>query len=115
MTSLAYGYIDRVINLFTFSHGGNRNKQGGLLSLMRLVALSSFKSVRYSDVAVRYFEDLLQHFYKKSFDFTCTHGMQLWSQVRTKFTERSGVNVKGVEQWSPKCEVIAIECGSSCT
>ena len=35
----------RVIHLFTFSHGGNRNKQGGLLSLMRLAALSSFKSV----------------------------------------------------------------------
>ena len=39
--------ISRVVGegLFTFSHGGNRNKQGGLLSLMRLAALSSFKSV----------------------------------------------------------------------
>ena len=63
MTSLAYGYIFRVINLFTFSHGGNRNKRGGLLSLMRLAALSSFK-LRYSDVAVRYFEDLFQNIKK---------------------------------------------------
>ena len=43
MTSLAYGYIELLICLRFPS--GNRNKQRGLLSLMRLAALSSFKSV----------------------------------------------------------------------
>jgi len=37
MTSLTY----RVVDLFTFSHGDNRNKQGGCVTLMWLVALSS--------------------------------------------------------------------------
>ena len=31
----------RVVDLFTFSHGGNRNKQGGRVPLMWLAALSS--------------------------------------------------------------------------
>ena len=48
MTSLAYGYLELFICLrfpMAMAATGSRNKQGGLLSLMRLAALSSFKSV----------------------------------------------------------------------
>jgi len=40
-----YRYLFRVVDLFTFSHVGNWNKQGGHVTLMWLVALSSAISV----------------------------------------------------------------------
>ena len=41
MTSLTYGELELIVDLFTFSHGVNRNKQGGRVTLMWLAALSS--------------------------------------------------------------------------
>jgi len=42
----------RVVDLFTFSHGGNRNKQGGRVTLMWLAALSSGLAVLWCGCAV---------------------------------------------------------------
>ena len=41
MTSLTYGELELIVDLFTFSHGGNQNKQGGRVTLVWLAALSS--------------------------------------------------------------------------
>ena len=49
-------WLLRVINLFTFSHDGHQNQQGGRVTLMWLAALSSVNQ-RF-DVA-RYFEEIL--------------------------------------------------------
>ena len=41
MSGITHMWWIRVVDLFTFSHGGNWNKQGGCVPLMWLVALSS--------------------------------------------------------------------------
>jgi len=46
MTSLTPNYSKlELFDLFTFSHGGNGNKQGGLVTLVWLESLSSAISV----------------------------------------------------------------------
>ena len=50
--NITHVLLIRVVDLFTFSHDGNRNKQGERVTLMRLVALSSVMLVFWcSDVA----------------------------------------------------------------
>jgi len=44
--------VNGVVDLFTFSHSSNRNKQGGCVTLMWLVALSSVISVLWCGHAV---------------------------------------------------------------
>jgi len=41
MTSLTYRELELIFDLFTFSHGGKWNKQGGCVTLMWIAALSS--------------------------------------------------------------------------
>jgi len=47
----------RVVDLFTFCHGINKNQQSGRVTLMWPAALSSAVSV--FDVATRYLEEIL--------------------------------------------------------
>jgi len=46
----------RVVDLFTFSHSSNRNKQGGHVTLMWLATQVSFQQF---DVGKRYFKEIL--------------------------------------------------------
>ena len=52
----------KFIGLFTLSHGGNRNQQGGRVPLMWPAALCSGLAALY--VAGRNFEEILQHLKK---------------------------------------------------
>ena len=54
----------RLVDLFKFSHGGNRNKQGGCVPLMWLVAFSY--GLMVLDVVERYFEEILLYLKKKT-------------------------------------------------
>ena len=58
MTSLTYGELELIVDLFTFPHGGNWNKQGGHVTLMWLAALFEWPGSAF-DVATQYFEEIL--------------------------------------------------------
>ena len=56
------------IGLFTFSHGGNQNKQGG--GGVSLSGVQPFVVIwQYFNVAGRNFEEILQHLKKHQKDF----------------------------------------------
>ena len=75
MTSLAYSYLD----LFTSSHGGNQNIQGGCVTLMWLAALSCVISVLW--MAVQYFEEILLDLkYKKEMIKRC-YGLYVFVHI----------------------------------
>ena len=59
MSDITHILLTRIVDLFTFSHGGNWNKQGGHVTFMWLTALSSV--ILCFDVAMRYFEVILKN------------------------------------------------------